>query len=279
MSAISALPADIVRWLSAQPDLADITFLTEFPAIKKAVPLRKVIVAVGLHDVTLTDQFRDDGNGVLVRQEYCRTADMQIHLAIHVPFSRGGHTCHEVFSDVIDALNFASDLHIEQSGCESITEDRDTDALVLKGYIRVTADFCPAASSNMNFQSFFDKTLLCGSHIRDASIHASAEEKYLWEHPLYVMRYTGTGAASRQFTLDFEPSWATVFAVEYPTILYNSSQQRTELYSASATKFGSSEGIALDGRTVRVYSGQSDYPDVMPNLNQPGFTYCLTAAR
>ena len=60
MSSISALPADIVRWLSAQPDLSDITFLTEFPAIKKAVPLRKVIVAVGLHDVTLTDQFRDD---------------------------------------------------------------------------------------------------------------------------------------------------------------------------------------------------------------------------
>lgn len=68
MSSISALPADIVRWLSAQSDLSDITFLTEFPAIKKAVPLRKVIVAVGLHDVTLTDQFRDDGNGVLVRQ-------------------------------------------------------------------------------------------------------------------------------------------------------------------------------------------------------------------
>lgn len=279
MSSISALPADIVRWLSEQSDLSDITFLTEFPAIKKAVPLRKVIVAVGLHDVTLTDQFRDDGNGVLVRQEYCRSASMQIHLAIHVPFSRGGHTCHEVFSDVIDALNFASDLHIEESGCESIAEDRDTDALVLKGYVRITADFCPAASSNMNFQSFFDKTLLCGSHIRDTSIHASAGEKQLWEHPLFVTRYTGTGEGSRLITLDFAPSWVMVFAMQYPPVLYNASQQRTELYSASASKFGSAEGITLNGRDVRVYSGQGDFPGVMPFLNKAALTYCLAAAR
>lgn len=279
MSSISALPADIVRWLSAQPDLSEITFLTEFPAIKKAVPLRKVIVAVGLHNVTLTDQFQDDGNGVLVRQEYCRSAGMQINLAIHVPFSRGGHTCHEVFSDVIDALNFASDLHIEESGCENITEDRDTDALVLNGYVRITADFCPAASSNMNFQSFFDKTLLCGTHIRDASIHASAEEKYMWEHPLHVMRYTGTGSGSRQFTFDFAPSWVMVFTMEYPPVLYNASQQRTELYSATASKFGCSEGIELDGCDVRVYSGQGDFPDTMPFLNKTGYTYCLAAAK
>lgn len=279
MSSISALPADIVRWLSEQPDLSEITFLTEFPAIKKAVPLRKVIVAVGLHDVTLTDQFVDDGNGVLVRQEYCRSARMQIHLAIHVPFSRGGHTCHEVFSDVIDALNFASDLHIEESGCESIAEDRDTDALVLKGYVRITADFCPAASSNMNFQSFFDKTLLCGSHIRDMSIHASAEEKQLWEHPLFVTRYTGTGEGSRLMTLDFAPSWVMVFAVQYPSVLYNASQQRTELYSGTASVYGCTEGITLNERDVRVYSGQGDFPGVMPYLNKAGFTYCLAAAR
>ena len=279
MSSISALPADIVRWLSAQSDLSDITFLTEFPAIKKAVPLRKVIVAVGLHDVKLTDQFVDDGNGVLVRQEYCRSASMLIRLAIHVPFSRGGHTCHEVFSDVIDALNFASDLHIEESGCESITEDRDTDALVLKGYVRVTANFCPAASSNMNFQSFFDKTLLCGSHIRDASIHASAEEKYLWEHPLHVTRYTGTGSATRQFTLDFAPSWVMVFAMQCPPVLYNASQQCTELYSATASKFGCTEGIDLTGSDVVVSSRQGSFPGVTPYLNKVGYTYCLAAAR
>lgn len=279
MSSISALPADIVRWLSAQSDLSGITFLTEFPAIKKAVPLRKVIVAVGLQNVTLTDRFRDDGNGVLVRQEYCRSAAMRIHLAIHVPFSFGGHTCHEVFSDVVDALNFASDLHIEESGCENITEDRDTDALVLRGYVRITADFCPAASSNMNFQSFFDKELLCGTHIRDASIHASAEEKYLWEHPLFVTRYTGTGTVSNRITLDFAPSWVTVYAAEMPPYLYNAAQQRTELYSATASSTGCTEGIALEGRDVRVYTDQSSIPGVMPYLNKAGYNYCLVAAR
>ncbi|MBQ7541173.1 MAG: hypothetical protein IJT44_02660 [Clostridia bacterium] len=279
MSSVSALPGEIVRWLSAQPDLSHITFLTEYPAIKKAVPLRKVIVAVGLQSVTLTDQFRDDGNGVLVRQEYCRTAAMRIQLAIHVPFSLGGHTCHEVFSDVTDALNFASNLHIEESGCENVTEDRDTDALVLKGYVQISADFCPAVSSNMNFQSFFDKELLCGTHIRDAELHASAAEKTQWNHPLIVSSYVGTGANSRTITLDFEPAWVQVFAFEYPPALYNAGAQRVEYYTAFAGRYGCQHGITLDGRTLRVYSDQSDYSGGMPKLNMAGCRYGIVTSR
>ena len=279
MSSVSALPADIVRWLSDQSALSDITFLTEFPAIKKAVPLRKVIVAIGLHAVTLTDQFRDDGSGVLVKQEYCRTAAMQIQLAVHVPFSRGGHTCHEVFSKVVDALNFASNLHIEESGCGKITEDRDTDALVLNGYLRITADFCPAVSSNLHFQSFFDKELLCGTHIRDTDIHASAAEKDLWNHPLYVSIYSGSGTVSRTITLDFEPAWVCVFATECPSAVFNTSLQRTDLYSAFASKYGSGTGIELNGRTLRVYTEHSDFSGCMPLLNKAGYRYCLVAAR
>lgn len=279
MSSVSALPGDIVRWLSSQSALSDITFLTEFPAIKKAVPLRKVIVAIGLESVTLTDQFRDDGNGVLERQEYCRSAALRIRLAIHVPFSRGGHTCHEVFSNVLDALNFSSDLHIEESGCDGITEDRDTDALVLQGYLKITADFCPAISSDLHFQSFFDKELLCGTHIRDTTVHASAEEKAVWNQPIIVASYTGNGSASRLITLNFSPSFVMVFASEYPPVLYDAANQRVVYYSASASRNGSSAGIELSGNTLRVYTDQSDFTGCVPKLNMVGCRYCIAAAR
>ena len=279
MSSVSALPGDIVRWLSSQSELSDVTFLTEYPAIKKAVPLRKVIVAIGLQSVTLTDQFRDDGNGVLERQEYCRSAAMQIRLDVHVPFSRGGHTCHEVFSNVIDALNFASNLHIEESGCGSVTEDRDTDALVLQGYLKITADFCPAISSDLNFQSFFDKELLCGTHIRDTTIHASTAEKDLWTHPLSITTYTGSGTVSRSLSLAFTPSYVRVYAIDAPPVLYDASHQRVEYYSACAGSSGDNAGIELNGSTLRVFSDQSDYAGSMPQLNKLGYRYCIVAIR
>lgn len=41
MSEISALPSSIVEWLEGREDLDYIKFLTEFPPIKKAVPLKK----------------------------------------------------------------------------------------------------------------------------------------------------------------------------------------------------------------------------------------------
>ena len=279
MSSVSALPGDIVRWLQSQSALSDVTFLTEYPAIKKAVPLRKVIVAIGLQSVTLTDQFRDDGNGVLERQEYCRSAAMQIRLDVHVPFSRGGHTCHEVFSNVIDALNFASNLHIGESGCGGITEDRDTDALVLQGYVKITAECCPAISSDMHFQSFFDKELLCGTHIRDTSIHASTAEKELWNHPLFITTYTGTGTVSRQFSLDFEPAFVCVYVIDAPPVQFNASNQRVDYYSAYAATSGNSAGMDLSGRTLRVFTDQSDYAGGMPQLNKLGYRYCIVAIR
>ena len=48
MNELSALPANIRDWLSQREELAGIIFLTEYPPVKKAVPLRKVIVAIGL---------------------------------------------------------------------------------------------------------------------------------------------------------------------------------------------------------------------------------------
>lgn len=280
MSTVSALPAEIVGWLSDQDELSHITFLTEFPAVKKAIPLKKVIVAIGLQSVLLTDKFVDNGEGILERQEYCRTATLSISLAIHVPFSLGGHTCHEVFTDVADCLNFKSDLGIEESGCGDITSDRDTDALVLTGYLRLTTDFCPAVSSALHFQSFLNKDLLCGSHIRDTDIHVSAEEKARWNTPFYVAKFTGTGTDTRTITLGFKPNYVALFAEECATVLYDAGTGNCRLYSAYAVPGGGTCGLEitntgfkiLHGPTHTVYNG-------VPYLNQAGLSYSFFALR
>jgi hypothetical protein len=277
-SAVSALPGDIVAWLQTQEALSDVTFMTEFPAAKKAIPLKKVIVAIGLQSVTLTDKFVDDGNGVLVRQEYCRTASMRISLSIHVPFSLGGHTCHEVFSNVADALSFASDLAIMESGCEKIVSDRDTDALVLNGYFLIEADFCPAVASGMQFQSFMDKELLCGTHIRDDSIHVTQAEKDNWNHPLRSGRYLGTGTSSRTINLGFRPAMLFVFADQYALTEVDSTSFRNRIYAAQGTTEGSSYGLTITDTGFTVRHGMSSTADMLiPCLNESGATYFYIA--
>ena len=271
-SAVSALPGEIVAWLQSQEQLSDITFLTEFPAAKKAIPLQKVIVAIGLQSVTLSDKFVDDGNGVLVAQEYCRTASMRITLSIHVPFSMGGHTCHEVFSNVADALTFASNLAIKESGCEKIASDRDTDALVLNGYLLVESDFCPAVSSGMQFQSFMDKELLCGSHIRNDTIHVTQEDKDAWSHPFTTGRFFGTGSASRTIDLGFQPTLLFVFAEQYaPTEVDASLNNR--LYAAQGTPAGCTIGLTITDRGFSVQNAVTSVSTIVACLNESGVTY------
>ena len=273
MSLTSALPGEIVQWLSSQPQLSDITFLTEYPAIKKAIPLKKVIVAVGLQSLTLTDKFVENAQGVLERQEYCRTATMQISLNVHVPFSRGGHTCHEVFSNVADALTFASDLNIEESTCGNIVSDRDTDALVLTGTLRITSDFCPAASSSMHFQSFLNKDLLCGSHIRNQSIHLTQAQIDRWDNPIRASEYIGNGGNTRTVNLGFRPAYVSVFASEYAAAEYIAANVKTGVYAAQACGSSASLGIRLTNTGFQVYNGTNGTNESTPYLNEAGVRY------
>ncbi len=48
MNEISALPSNIVEWLKSRQELAEIRFLTEFPAVKKAVPLKIRLLPLAL---------------------------------------------------------------------------------------------------------------------------------------------------------------------------------------------------------------------------------------
>ena len=135
MSTISVLPSQIANWLSEQTRLSGIRFITEYPAVKKEIPLKRVTVAVGIGEMDIVDSFTANDEGVLVKNEYCRLANIKVKLAIHVPYSKGGATCHDVLTTIIDCLTFDTDLNVVESGCSGIKADRDTDAFVLDAYI------------------------------------------------------------------------------------------------------------------------------------------------
>lgn len=279
MIGISALPASIVDWLNEQEYLGEITFLTEYPPQYKAVPLRSPIVSVGVKQITITDHFTENDDHVLVRDEYCRTANIEIVLSIHVPFSHGGRKCHELFTNVVDCLTFSSDLNIIDSHCDSISSDRDTDALVMNAYINIQSDFCPSEEADDHFHSFMDKELLCGSHIRDTEIHISQQEREKWNGMIVTGSYTGTGSETKTFDLGFRPVFLMIFAEErFPIDTVSSSPPI--IYHAFATGNKTTKGIDTTSSGFKVYNNSSAASSSgVLHLNDLGKTYCYFAVR
>jgi len=274
------MPAQIADWLKEQQPLEGIVFIPEYPAVKKAVPLRQAIVAVGLENVAITDKFTDNGQGVLERQEYCRSAKLRIRLGVHAPYALGGEYCHSVFTRVADCLTFGSDLEITQSAAGRITSDRDTDAFVLDCYLDVTADFCPADSSGLTLPSFMNKELLCGSHISDGGRHFTDEnEKQNFLKTFITGFYTGTDATVRTIALGFAPRLVLVSALDFPPMATagGSSSQGT-YWGMAFSGGGKSQGIALTGTGFQLLSSSSqNIRGVLPRLNEMGLGYGYVA--
>lgn len=281
MSTISIMPGEIAEWLSSQQELEGINFITEYPASKKPVPLKKVMVAVGIDNIAIEDSFVENDEGVLVENEYCRLASIKLRLGIHAPFAEGGARCHDVFTDVADCLTFATDLNISQSGCGKIKADRDTDAFVLEAWITVQADFCPAASSSVSFESFLNKELLCGSHISNSEIHFSPEEKERFLSPCLAGSYFGTGAATRSISLGFKPALVIAFARQMPVTTTDFAGGFTGSRFAIATAENSAmQGIEIISGGFRLLSGSSYYiGNSHPLLNEAGTLYTYLAFR
>lgn len=277
MDSIVALPASIVEWLSEREQLEDIDFFTEFPPINKAVPLKKAIVAVGIKDMKIVDKFAENGEGVLERQEYCRTADINARLSICVPYSYGGSACHEIFTKIIDELTFNTDLNITESECEEIQSDRNTSALVLTATFKISADFCPAEITDDNFFSFLDKEFLCGSHINDTSIHVTPEEKESWGAPVVVGYYFGNGSSNRSLSLGFKPKALILFCSNKPPAEVSFSSERVKPQFAFGCGDYSSQGMSITSTGFSVSNSTSGTS--VAEFNAAGNIYCYIAMK
>ncbi len=275
MDSIVAIPSKIVEWLNTQPELSDISFFTEFPPASKAVPLKKAIVAVGIEEMSIVDKFVANDEGILEKQEYCRSANITARLSICVPYSYGGTACHDYFTKIIDALTFRTDLEILESGCHEIESDRDTSALVCHGWFKILADFCPGTIVDDNFTSIFDKSFICGSHVSNNDIHVTAQDKELWNNSLISGVYVGTGASSFSVNLGFKPRLVFVFATDYPFMTVNFSNSTVKSQMGLATEDYSSGGITVTSNGFRV--SKTTISNVTVSYNEVAMVYGYVA--
>lgn len=280
-SSISGMPQSIVNWLKKIYALKSITFMTEYPPQAKAVPLRNSIVSVGLAEVKITDLFHENEDGELIRDEYCRQADIHIVLGIHVPDSLGGSTCHEVFSKIVDYLTFSSDLNIISSTCGHVTSDRNTESLVMDADIHIGAEFCPADETGINFESFASKTFFCKSHMEDTDLHINKGEREMWTNPCVTGSYMGSGSASRTLNLGFEPKFVFIFAMGYSPFGIDFTNSVGKLYFGYSVNNGhGSNAVTCTSKGFQVHNGTSYKTDnVYPLLNETGYTYFYYAVK
>ena len=279
MNEISAMPAAIRDWLAQREELSDMVFYTEYPPVRKAVPLRKVTVAVGIEKIEIDDTFASETDGEFPGEnEYCRSALITLRFSIHAPYSMGGEACHRAFADITDCLAFDSGLDITLSGCGEISEDRATDALVLGAYATARANLCPAQSGDIDFPSFIDKTLLCGSHIRNTDIHLSASQQAFLAQPFASGSYYGTGEGTKTVGLGFEPKAAAVFAGDLPAYIQSGAGNKT--YFAAGIRGAGTLGITLTANGFTVKNGDSHaLYGVSPALNESGIVYSYIALK
>lgn len=275
MDYIVALPSRIVEWLSEREQFADLKFFTEFPPVMKEVPLRSAIVAVGIEDMKIVDKFEANNDGVLERQEYCRTAIINARLSICVPYSYGGTACHRIFTDIIDELIFNSDLNITESKCSEIQSDRNTSALVLNGNFNISADFCPAEITDENYFSFLEKRLFCASHINDSDIHVNQQEKDRWNNAFVQSSYFGNGSSSHTINTGFDPKLVIVFCPDYPPCYVDFANSKNYVYYGCAGKNQSTLGITLRSNGFKLTN--DSYGNNKAALNETGLTYTFIA--
>ena len=275
MDRIVAIPQRIVEWLSVQTELGDVTFFTEFPPVMKSVPLKKAIVAVGINEMSIVDKFVANDDGVLEKQEYCRTANIKMRLSICVPYSYGGTACHDYFTKIVDALTFRTDFNIEESGCEEIEADRDTSALVCNGWFKIVADFCPAESVDENFTSFMSKDFICSGHITNNDMHVTPEEKEQWSKSFVSGYYVGDGQSATSFNLGFKPRIVMLFCSDYPVIHINFAGNSAKCHFAIATENYSTSGVRLTSSGFK--TNRSTIDSNTSFFNEAGYTYCYIA--
>ncbi len=108
------------------------------------------------------------------------------------------------------------------------------------------------------------------THFSNNDVHITANERTLWNAPFICGMYVGTGAATMDFNLNFQPKAVFVFAYDKPFSPYGNANS----YGAVGTRNVTSIGLEVTQTGFKVYSGAANAVDgVTPMLNEAAMDY------
>jgi hypothetical protein len=115
---------------------------------------------------------------------------------------------------------------------------------------------------------------ICGSHINNAQIHITQDERSKWNAPFVTGKYNGSGQVERTISLGFTPAFVQVFAANKPT----GADSASDCYSAMASAAVGSVGIQIVSGGITVQTGSVNaVGGYVPKLNAAGVEYAYIA--
>ncbi len=122
MGVFDSVVNNILNFLKQDKDLSGIDFVIAFRPIRKANPLLKPLVTVGLSGVEINNQSMGGYLGLVNNNEvYGKSAKVSCLIKIHCPVNLGGEKCIEVFSQICNSLVFKNlEYQIEDISCKDI---------------------------------------------------------------------------------------------------------------------------------------------------------------
>lgn len=131
----------VLTQLKEAEELKDISFLSEFPSSKKPIPIKKITVALGGEEISVSQgamgNVYDSGNG--------RDTEIALRITVYAPYKSGGEECLKAFCRICEAASFMDNLNIKSFQCGDVSANRDADAFVLKGAISFSGEIVKEA--------------------------------------------------------------------------------------------------------------------------------------
>lgn len=113
-----------------------------------------------------------------------------------------------------------------------------------------------------------------GGHLADAIRHLTGAERTAWNAGAPVIgSYVGDGTHPRALGMGFVPSFGVVFAVDMNIVQSVGSTGDMLVYSAFLSKWGCSQGAALDAGEILLLDDSQVNSNCIACLNQSGVTY------
>ena len=134
---------------------------------------------------------------------------------------------------------------------------------------------CPKRTDFVSDNLIIDN--LVGNHIKDSSLHLSAEEKDRATQPFTAFTYYGTGETTTTVKFSFSPQLVIVCKKNSPFTV--AGIDYSIVNAAVVSNIGTSGGVTISDKTVTAKQSVQAENGVFYNLNKNGSEYLIVAFR
>lgn len=240
-----SLLQQLVTRTNALPDAAGIRALLSYSGTPERSPVEKITLAF-MTSENYTTHFNDEN------MECCRKMIIEVSMNCYAPKNMALIDVVSKVETVLDELydSYAGEMKTYRLGKAKL--DDDTKTLKIPCKLIFEYETCVAYSTESSvLRPYAD--FLCKTHVEDATMHLTSDEKSFVIMPFVTGRYTGTGEETHEISLGESPK--AIFVFEITNALISRAESGDNIYCNFAFRSGGGNSMGIyrtdDGFGVR----------------------------